>query len=382
MKKFLLALIPVLMAASLFAYDFDWDGEFRTRAAIYNRADGEPGGHIDNRLQLGLKSELVSGLTLRAKFEIGQNGGFQNMVWGENGGGISTNGINVKTNEAYIEYRINTIKSNVRIGQQYWADHRGLVLDDTFSGISIGTEMPGGFTGMFGYGKYAEGNFWNRSDDMQGFMFSLDTVTPMEAGLQGYLSWTRINPVTTDPKLLKFISIQPYATIQMDPISIDGVLFVQSNDSYNPVNQKVEGDLTFGAALKADIDIAALEVAGDVLYISENGLNTLSNYYQNGLYLFGMGEFHDWLGLWWGASGNDDYLGLTAQAKYEIKPGMKLFGAAGMVLNTGMEVNGGLEMCLVPDLLILAMYGAYGLLDDDVNDKDSYALGSTIKLTF
>jgi len=168
----------------------------------------------------------------------------------------------------------------------------------------------------------------------------------------------------------------------MDPISIDGVLFVQSNDSYNPVNQKVEGDLTFGAALKADIDIAALEVAGDVLYISENGLNTLSNYYQNGLYLFGMGEFHDWLGLWWGASGNDDYLGLTAQAKYEIKPGMKLFGAAGMVLNTGMEVNGGLEMCLVPDLLILAMYGAYGLLDDDVNDKDSYALGSTIKQTF
>jgi len=304
------------------------------------------------------------------------------MVWEENGGCISTNDINVKTNEAYIEYRINTIKSNVRIGQQYWADHRGLVLDDTFSGITFFTEMPGGFTGMFGYGKYAEGNFWNRYDDMQGFMFSLDTVTPMEAGLQGYLSWTRINPVATDPKLLKFISIQPYATIQLDPISIDGVLFVQSNDSYNPVNQKVEGDLTFGAALKADIDIAALEVAGDVLYISENGLNTLSNYYQNGLYLFGMGEFHDWLGLWWGASGNDDYLGLTAQAKYEIKPGMKLFGAAGMVLNTGMEVNGGLEMCLVPDLLILAMYGAYGLLDDDVNDKDSYALGSTIKLTF
>lgn len=382
MKKILLVLIPVLMTASLLAYDFDWDGEFRTRAAMYNNNMGTPGAHVDNRLQLGLKSELVPGLTLRAKFEIGQNGAYQNMVWGDNGGAISTNGINVKTNEAYIDYRVNAIKANVRVGQQYWADHRGLVLDDTFSGITFQTQSENGISAMMGYAKYNEGNFWNRYDDMQGLIFSVDTETPIAAGVQAYFTWARINPAATDPKMLKYISFQPYATLQMDPITIDAVVFAQSNDSYNPINQKVEGDLTFGASLNAGFEAGPLAVNGDVLFVSENGLYTLSNYYINGLYIFGLGEYNDNLGRWFMDTTEDNYLGVTAKARYEVKKGLNAFGAAGMVVGAGLEINGGLELQLVPDLLKLAFFGAYGIADEDYNSKNAYALGSTLKLEF
>jgi hypothetical protein len=385
-KKMILVLIPVLMAASLFAYDFKWDGMFRTRAAAYNDDMGTPGAHIDNRLQLGLKSELVPGLTLRAKFEIGQNGADANLVWGGNGGGIATNGINVKTNEAYIDYRIEAIKANVRVGQQYWADHRSLILDDTFSGVTFHTSTPDGISGMLGFGKYAEGNYHNRYDDMQGIIFSLDTAKPVEAGLQGYLTWSRVRPIATEDAIqLNYISVMPYASMNIDPITVDGVLFVQSNDSFSFVGGYLENesDLSFGVALKAGVDVQPLEVNADILYISENGLMTLSGYYQNGLYLLGIGEHHDGLGLWWGATGNPDmYLGAALQAKFEAMKGVKVFGAGGMVLDTGLELNGGLEVELVPNLLHLAAFAAYSIMDEDVSDQDNYALGTTIKLAF
>lgn len=386
MKKLLLILIPVLLTAGLYAYDFQWDGMFRTRAAAYNAADGTPGSHIDNRLQIGLKSELAPGLTLRAKFEIGQDFGTANLVWGGNGGGIGTNGINVKTNEAYIDYRVEQIKANVRVGQQYWADHRSLVLDDTFSGISFHASTPDGINGMLAFGKYAEGNYLNRYDDMQGFIFSFDTAKPIEAGLQGYHTWTRIRPLAAQkPVMLNYISLMPYATMQIDPITLDGVLFVQSNDSVTMVagDLKKESDITFGAAIKAGVDMSPLELNADVLYISENGLMTLSEYYQNGLYLLGIGEHHDGLGLWWGVSGNPDmYLGVAAQAKYQVMKGIKVFGAGGLVLDTGIEVNGGIEVELVPNLLKLAAYGAYSIMNEDVSNKNNYAVGTTLGLAF
>ena len=54
MKKVLLILVPLLVVSLLAAIDFEFDGENRTRGALYNSATEEDGGHIDNRTLLGI----------------------------------------------------------------------------------------------------------------------------------------------------------------------------------------------------------------------------------------------------------------------------------------------------------------------------------------
>ena len=125
-KKVLVLTSTLLLIGILGAIDFKYEGELLTRGAAYNNPYKNDGGDINSRLRMGFDSNITNGLDFRAAFQIGE------IYWGENnsGGNVGTNGVNVKTSELYLDYLMQSINTNIKIGLQYWADHRGLVLDD------------------------------------------------------------------------------------------------------------------------------------------------------------------------------------------------------------------------------------------------------------
>lgn len=374
MKRTLSLIFAILIVGSMFALDFDWDGEFRSRSAMYNNDNGDPGGHTDNRLRLGFNTELHPILNLRALINIGH-------MWGDWYAPAGGN-VNVEAKEVYIDMMVEAMKSRVRVGHQPWADHRGLVMDDTFSGISLMHDLSEQMNLRAAFGKYLEIDPEDRHDDMQGFLFSLNNEADLSWGADAYFTWTR-TPVIGDTKMFKFISLAPYLNMKLDPIVLDAIVFLQLNDTgYDIIDDKVETETTFGVAVNVSGDMEPLEWNADLFFMGENDLWALSNYYQNNLYLLGIGEHHDELGLYAFATTADSYLALTGQAKFALTDEIKFFGAAGFVNGAGFEINGGMEYQLIPDLMGVALYGARAFMDEDATDKDPYALGATLKLEF
>ena len=374
MKRILSLIFAILIVGSMFALDFDWDGEFRSRSAAYNNFNGQPSGHTDNRLRLGFNAELHPELNLRALFDL-------HHEWSED---VSPAGstVGVTAKEVYIDMMVEALKSRVRVGHQPWADHRGLVLDDTFSGVSLMHELSDAMSLKAAFGKYEEGFRFSRFDDTQGFIFNFNNEADLSYGADAFLTWQRRNPVVNDPYLLKFISLSPYLSMKLDPINLDATLILQLNDSYNMVKDEVNTDALFGASVNVGMEMDALEWNADLLFLSENWVHELAGDYQNNLYLLGNGEHHDGLGIYAFATMEDSYLGLTGQVKFAFSEKMKFFGAAGFVNGAGIEVNGGVEYKLIPDLLGVAAYGAYGIMDEDTNAENPYAIGATLKVEF
>lgn len=119
MKKLILIIIPLLLIAGLSAVEFEISGENRTRAALYNDVWEKDGGHVDNRLNIGLDAQFHRNLNFRLAVEIGDT------VWGNDGGGIST-GEGIQVTEAYLEYLIDFMDARINVGQLYWMDRMGL----------------------------------------------------------------------------------------------------------------------------------------------------------------------------------------------------------------------------------------------------------------
>lgn len=390
MKKTTLIITLALFALSLVAVEFDWDGEFRARAAMYNDYWGDPGGHVDNRLQLGITSEITRGLNLRASVDM-VGPGYDNVVWGETGGAIGDSYVLLQVKEAWIDYRIEQIKSNVRLGQQTWADHRGLVLDDTFSGITLKTDLAPDVKATFGYGKYEEGFFTDRYDDMQGFLVNVEYEGSMTAGMDAYLTWNRFWYSYNDKPIAKNFSFLPYFVYDLDPITIDGVIIAQMVDTYpsSGVFSKVKSELksNFGVALNAKTKMDQFTAGIDLVFMNDiltywRATRDFSRYYQNGLYIFGPGEHNDDLGIWAFGTDAESYLGATLSGKYQMTEKLAPFGAFGFINKGGMELNGGLEYQIIPELLNIAAFGAYGIVDKDLNNKNAYAFGTTLKVEF
>ncbi|HCX60186.1 MAG TPA: hypothetical protein DG355_05930, partial [Candidatus Cloacimonas sp.] len=130
MKKIILVLIPLLVLTGLYAVEFDISGQNRARAAIYNNAAEVDGGHIDNRFNIGFDSQFHQNLSFRVAAEIGD------IIWGNGGGAIGTD-VAFDIKELNFNYNIESIDANIIVGQQYWMDKMGLVMDDTFSGIML-----------------------------------------------------------------------------------------------------------------------------------------------------------------------------------------------------------------------------------------------------
>ncbi|MCB5252474.1 MAG: hypothetical protein RBR69_03070 [Candidatus Cloacimonadaceae bacterium] len=360
MKKLILILIPMLLVIGLSAIEFDISGENRTRAAFYNDPAEKDGGHIDNRLNIGLDSQLHRNLNFRFAVQIGDT------TWGNGGGGIGT-GERVHVTEAYLDYMIDSFDARIKLGQMYWMDRMGLVMDDYFSGLAISKTFGDNLNTELIWVKKAE-NVETASDDSDVFIFHAMVDNEMPIG--AYLMFG--NYEVADYQNL---TVMPYLAMEKDALSLDATVFMD-------MQMGADTEMGFGGAAKAKLDMTAFELGADVLVASEHGLTTISPWYQNGLYIYGIGKYHDGLNQYWGVpyQGNTDlFASIVGNIKAPLKEKLDVFAAAGYLMDLGFEVNAGLECTLIPDLFHMQVYGAYGIHDDEINN---YALGSSLKIEF
>jgi hypothetical protein len=360
MKKMILILIPLLLIIGLSAVEFEISGENRTRAAMYNDAAEDDGGHFDNRFNIGFDSQFHRNLQFRVAAQVGD------VIWGNGGGGIST-GMDIHIMELYLDYKIDAIDANISLGQLYWMDRMGLIMDDYFSGAMLSKTFAENINTELIWMKVAENNL-TAQDDVNAFIAHamIDGDMPLGA----YLIYAQDDPADSQN-----FTIMPYLSMEMDQINLDAVAFMD-------LQMANDDEMGFGGALKANMDMSAFELGADVLVATEHGLTTISPWYQNGLYIYGIGKYHDGLNLYWNGlyEGNADlFASMVGSIKAPLNEKIKLFAAGGYLIDTGMEVNAGMDYELIPDLLHMQAYGAYGVHDNETNN---YALGSTLKIEF
>ncbi len=373
-KTFLITFLLSLIALAG-ALEFTLDGEARTRGVMYyaDRSD-TAGAHVDSKLWLGANLHLDPNLKLRVNLQLGD------VVWGltsddQPGGGISA-GIPVTAYELYVEYRINAIKSNLRVGQQYWADHRSLMLDDSFSGVTLSSGEMLGLQTALGWIKQVEGSRFEAGDDVNTFLLSLEDQA---WGLQAFYT---INGAYGPAELAgtDILTALPYLAVQLGPVNADLTGIAQYDFAST--------DLDYGAAARVSASFQPVEIGIDALFYANEdaGLNhSLSQYYMNKLYIFGIGQHFDgWVGWdpvdwYWGESAAPDiYLGTVGYARLRLAQNLDFFAAGGLIHQTGWEANGVLELNL--GKLQLAAYGAYGQRNGHA--KASHLIGSTQKASF
>ncbi len=365
MKKIVLIMSVLVLIVGLGAIEFDISGESRTRAAFANNWNEDDGAWVDGRVNLFLDSQLHQDLEFHMQAEIGD------FVWGNGGAAVGTNE-SLHIREAYIDYSINAIGAKIKFGLMEWADRNSLVLDDSFAGVMLSKEFGDSFSSEFGFIKTHEGGEFAH-DDKTTLMLNLATDGFLPMGAYGFYHFDRMSKDAN-------ISFMPYVALDFEPITLDITAFL---DIQMDINE--DGDDTtmgLGGAVRAGLDLGILEVSADVLMATEHGLSTISPYYMNGLYIYGYGAHHDGLTLYWDTpyEGNADlFLSLVGGVKANINEKFSAFGNAGYLIDTGMELNAGVEYELIPDLFGIAGYGALGIHD---NDTKNYVLGTTINLKF
>jgi len=353
MKRLIVLVAAVTLFGVLGAIDLEWMGEFRTRGtAMYDDTSENLSNYIDSRFRLEFDANVVTDLDLRAAFEVGD------FVWGS-----PFTSYMVETNEAYINYRLSCLNANLKIGKQYWADHRGLVFDDYITGAILSMDDLAGFKTEFGMLKFplsnAPSTWW---------MMNMQTEAPMTMGITALAGYV-------DGVKMETISALPYVTLQTDIVTVDINPFLDY--------QYRREEFGMGAAVKANANLGIMEVGGDLLFAAENGLTTLSPWYQNGLYLYGIGTHHDGLNIYWNTPyehNTDAFISVVGHVKYALNEKAKFFAAAGLLTDIGMEANFGLECKLIPDFLSASCYAALGI--NDPTDQTDMALGATLKAEF
>lgn len=270
--------------------------------------------------------------------------------------------MSVESNEMYIDYYINALDANLKVGQQYWADHRSLILDDYFSGIVLTKEDFAGMKAEFAMMKIVQNVF----------LANLQGESPIPFGmltLAGYTAGSNNGNFT----------IMPYLTVTAGPASFDITPFVDYQ--FKPGDNDEMG---MGAAIKADGKLADMEAGVDLLFAAKNGLSSLSPWYQNGLYIYGIGENHDGVNLYWRTpySGNSkSFVSAVGKLRKPINETLTAYGAAGMLTDMGWEVNAGVEMNMFEDIMKLAAFGAYGGGTEGAKPSN-YVLGTSVVVNF
>lgn len=360
MKKIILILVPVLLMTALYAVDFDISGEFRTRAAIYNDFAENDGGHVDGRFNIGFDSQFHKNLSFRVAAEVGD------IVWGNGGGAIGTSEA-VEITELNFNYKIDAIDANIIVGQQYWMDRMALVMDDYFSGIMLQKQIGDGISTEFAWMKGVEG-IKTAKDDYDVFMAHAQLNQDNPVGM--YLFFGNDSDIDYSN-----LSLMPYVALEMGIASVDATAFMD-------MQMADDTEMGFGAAVKAKLDMDLFELGLDVLMATEHGLTTISPWYQNGLYIYGIGKHHDGLNLYWGTpyeANAELFTSAVGSLRAPLNENVAAFAAMGYLKDMGFEANAGIEYELIPDLMNMSAYGAFGVHDNEVNN---YILGTSMKLEF
>ncbi len=354
MKKVLILLSISMLFSLLAAVDFDYSGEIRHRGAFWyddNSEDLDNG--MDTRFRLNMDAAITRTLSINTEFEVGD------FTWYDG----NINNFQVEANEAYIDYRWESMAANFKVGKQYWADHRGLVMDDYFTGIMMAKDDLAGFKTELGLLKYNI-NF-GPSTWWLAHMQSKGNIPMGFTAMAGYV----------DGRELLNVSVMPYVTLDVAPMTIDITPFFDF--------QSAREETGFGVAVKVDAELDQLELGADLLFAGENGLTTVSPWYQNGLYLYGIGEHNDGLNHYWNTPyqyNGDTFMSLVAKMKYALTPKAQFFAAAGLLTDTGMELNGGLRYQIIPEKFSAATYAAFG--SHDTPEQMDVALGGTLQVNF
>jgi len=362
MKQITLIILTVLFVAGLYAVDFEISGENRVRAAVYNDSSETDGAHVDNRFNIGFDSQFHKNLSFRVAAEIG------NVVWGDTGGALGTAAA-IHFNEINFNYYIDAMDANIIVGQQYWADRMALMMDDYFSGVLLQKKLTGGtdISTEFAWMKARNNNNFVK-DDYDVFMAHAMLDQPNPIGMYLFFG-------NDDVADYLHVSVMPYIGMEMDIISLDATVFVD-------MQMDTKNEVGFGGAMKATMEMDLLELGMDLLVASKNGVTTISPWYQNGLYIYGIGKHHDGLNLYWNTPYDDNtdfFASAVGKVRAQVSEELALFGAFGYLMDLGMELNAGLEYELIPDLMKISGFGAFGLHD---NDTKNYAIGTTVKIEF
>lgn len=360
MKKITLILSILALLVSLSAVEFKLSGDSRTRGALANSRNENDGGYVDGRIRLFLDTQLHQDLGFHIQAQAGD------YIWGNGGAGIGT-GQTLKIQEAYMDYNLASIDAKFKLGLMEWADRNGLVMDDSFAGVMFSKEFGDNINTEFALMKAYEGGVYSK-DDAGMFMANVELGGDMPVGAYAFVGYDRFSKVNN-------YTLMPYLALDLDAIALDITAFVDIQDANDT-------DLGFGGAIRAGMDLDILEVGADLLVATEHGLSTLSPYYQNGLYIYGNGDHHDGLNLYWGApyDGNSDFfMSAVGSVKTALNEKLSLFGHAGYLLDLGFEINAGVEYEIIPDLFGISGYGAFGIHDNDTNN---YAIGSTLNIRF
>lgn len=364
MKKTILLVISLVLVSCLTAVTFDFDGVLRTRAAIYNDLADSTDGHIDNRLRLGMNSELAPNLKFRTQLQFG------NVTWGDaaTGGGMNS-GVKISAYEFYLDYRMVCINANVRFGQQYWADPMSLINNGSFSGVMLFKDDLFGFKTEWGFIKGLEaGDF---DDDDNYFLANLSTPNPVPWGV---LASFYHKGSTNDDSY----TVMPYVDLNFNPVQVKAAAFMGVH--FNSPEPDRQG---FGAAMKAKADLGAFKVGADILFATENGIDTLFPYYMNGLYIYGIGLYNDSVNRYWSTPysyNTDTSFSAVGFISAPMMSRCNLFGAAGYLSDQGYEVNVGIDHDVIPKKMKIAGYAALGF--HETTDSTNYVFGTTVVVPF
>jgi predicted porin len=387
MKKILLLVLPLVCVTFLMAshltplelgngLDLTYGGEFRTRAIMNNDLNENNGGWFDNRLRFDLAAKLGDKIGIVWTPEVGD------IVWADYG----TKNVPIETRELYLDYQMNWMETKVRLGQQYWYDHRSLVLDDYFSGITSDLNIAG-IPAELGFIKGYEGAV-NMLDDAHVAFANFVFKAPVEWGLTAM--WGQQHAYKTAD-----IWIIPYLMLNFNPVSLD-LTAVLDNKMFKDALGEDDSEMGMAVAAKVNFDLGA-KLGLDLLYVDKKEINTLSSYYVNGLYLFGNQLPFDGVQICsdysgWGGENGEAYMSIVGSASYAFNGMMEIYGAVGMASAKdpiGTELNVGLNCKIVDKLTfnpVLAIGQTGKALEPDFGGEEQtnmvYMLGGLLKAEF
>jgi hypothetical protein len=253
-----------------------------------------------------------------------------------------------------------------------------LVLDDYYAGVSANMELMGMNTDL-GFIKVAEGNRFEYNDTQAAYA-TISGEAPINWGATLMFGQNHGNR-TAD------IWLMPYAEVLAGPANLDLTLVI-NNQMFKDAAGDDDSEMGIGFALKAGIDVG-FKLGMDLLYVTEDGINSYSSYYDNGLILFGNKDAFQGTQIMpapydWGTGEN--CMAFAVSASMPLSETMEVYANAGMVTiddPIGTELNFGMNYKIAKGLMfcpVLAVGQSGKAIDSDENMV--YMLGGLLKAEF
>lgn len=340
MRKVMLVGIMMLTVLTLLATNFTMSGDFRTRMSLANvYGEYENQSLIDSRAQLSFNAEIEKGLNFVYTLRTGD------VVWGDYSRSWSNN-IDVKTHHAYVQWLCPFTGVDAKVGYQAWYDHMSLVMDDDFPAIIVTKEnvIPN-LTLQAGYAALEE----QQTMMVNNMIVEADTRFMMlnaDHKLNDEMAWG-VNMLFLTKEYIKEYTefdmwFMPYFMFNQNGLNLDA-MFAYNHGSYaKAYNGKDVSNGGMALALKGSFDTQGFGVpAIDFLYTSgDDGkdpestseFHTISNFYMNGLELFGTGV-NDGINAGWFNPGNGGLglMSLVFKYSYPVTEKFEAKAALGLI---------------------------------------------------